>query len=102
MHRGKNGCAGDIGHVAVAEAENVIYRCGNAGCLEAVAGGAALAREGRRLAEGGGSPLLAQTLAATGTITAADLTAAAERGDAAARAARACRPPGRHDHGDPY
>ena len=59
LHRGKNGCAGDIGHVAVAEAENVICRCGNAGCLEAVAGGAALAREGRRLAESGGSPLLA-------------------------------------------
>ena len=86
LHRGRNGCAGDIGHVAVAEAETVICRCGNAGCLEAVAGGAALAREGRRLAEGGGSPLLARTLAETGTVTAADLTAAAERGDAAARA----------------
>jgi predicted NBD/HSP70 family sugar kinase len=86
LHRGKNGCAGDIGHVAVAEAENVICRCGNVGCLEAVAGGAALAREGRRLAEAGDSTLLARTLAETGTVTAADLTAAAHRGDAAARA----------------
>lgn len=86
LHRGSNGCAGDIGHVAVAEAENVICRCGNAGCLEAVAGGAALAREGRRLAETGGSPVMAEILASTGSLTAADVTAAAERGDAAARA----------------
>jgi glucokinase-like ROK family protein len=86
LHRGRNGCAGDIGHVAVAEAENVICRCGNAGCLEAVAGGAALAREGRRLAESGGSPAMAEILVATGTLTAADVTTAAERGDAAARA----------------
>jgi glucokinase-like ROK family protein len=86
LHRGTNGCAGDIGHVAVAEAENVICRCGNAGCLEAVAGGAALAREGRRLAETGGSALMAEILATSGTLTAADVTAAAERGDAAARA----------------
>jgi predicted NBD/HSP70 family sugar kinase len=86
LHRGKNGCAGDIGHVAIAEAENVICRCGNAGCLEAVAGGAALAREGRRLAEAGGSPLLTRILASNGSITAADLTTAAERGDAPARA----------------
>jgi glucokinase-like ROK family protein len=86
LHRGTNGCAGDIGHVAVAEAENVICRCGNAGCLEAIAGGAALAREGRRLAETGGSPAMAEILAATGSVTAADVTVAAERGDAAARA----------------
>ncbi|WP_218671333.1 ROK family transcriptional regulator [Microbispora sp. GKU 823] len=86
LHRGTNGCAGDIGHIAVPEAENVICRCGNAGCLEAVAGGAALAREGRRLAESGGSRVLAEILAAKGTLTTADVTVAAGRGDAAARA----------------
>jgi glucokinase-like ROK family protein len=86
LHRGANGCAGDIGHVAVAEAENVICRCGNSGCLEAVAGGAALAREGRRLAESGGSPVMADMLAAKGSLGAEDVTAAAERGDPAARA----------------
>ncbi|PWW24413.1 glucokinase-like ROK family protein [Geodermatophilus normandii] len=86
LHRGVNGCAGDIGHVAVAEADAVICRCGNVGCLEAVAGGAALARDGRRLAESGASPGMAEVLAATGDLTAADVTAAAERGDPAARA----------------
>jgi predicted NBD/HSP70 family sugar kinase len=85
-HRGANGCAGDIGHVAVAGAENVICRCGNVGCLEAVAGGAALARDARQLAESGGSPIMAGMLAAQGHLTAADVTAAAGRGDPAARA----------------
>ena len=86
LHRGTNGCAGDIGHVAVAEAEDVVCRCGNTGCLEAVAGGAAVAREGRRLAESGESPGLAAVLAATGGVGTADVLAAAERGDPAARA----------------
>jgi predicted NBD/HSP70 family sugar kinase len=86
VHRGVSGCAGDIGHVAVAEADSVICRCGNVGCLEAVAGGAALARDGRRLAECGGSSVMAEILAATGELAAADVTTAAERGDPAARA----------------
>ena len=42
IHRGAHGAAGDIGHVQ-ATSEDVICRCGNTGCLEAVAGGAALA-----------------------------------------------------------
>ncbi|GAA0248356.1 ROK family protein [Cryptosporangium japonicum] len=86
LHRGHNGCAGDIGHVVAAETEGVICRCGNSGCLEAVAGGAAIAREGRWLAETGGSPLMAEMLAATGAIRAADVTNAAYRGDPGARA----------------
>lgn len=85
VHRGANGCAGDIGHVAVPEAGDVVCRCGNVGCLEAAAGGAALARDGRRLAESGGSPLLAELLAMNGDITAADVSLAAVRGDPAAR-----------------
>jgi glucokinase-like ROK family protein len=86
LHRGANGCAGDIGHVAVTDNENVICRCGNVGCLEAIAGGAALAREGRRLAESGGSPIMAELLADNGIFTAAEVTVAADRGDPAARA----------------
>jgi predicted NBD/HSP70 family sugar kinase len=42
IHRGAHGAAGDIGHVQ-ATSEDVVCRCGNTGCLEAVAGGAALA-----------------------------------------------------------
>jgi predicted NBD/HSP70 family sugar kinase len=44
VHRGADGGAGDIGHISVAGHDDVICRCGNAGCLEAVAAGPALAR----------------------------------------------------------
>lgn len=42
LHRGAQGCAGDIGHIRVADLDDPC-RCGNSGCLEAVAGGASLA-----------------------------------------------------------
>jgi predicted NBD/HSP70 family sugar kinase len=44
VHRGADGGAGDIGHISVAGHDDAICRCGNAGCLEAVAAGPALAR----------------------------------------------------------
>lgn len=44
IHRGAHGAAGDIGHVQAAP-EEVTCRCGNNGCLEAAAGGAALAAQ---------------------------------------------------------
>src|SRR5918992_1550866 len=45
LHRGAQGCAGDIGHIRVSGHEEAGCRCGNSACLEAVAGGAALARQ---------------------------------------------------------
>jgi len=41
--RGAQGSAGDIGHIHVRDHDDVLCRCGNRGCLEAVAGGRALA-----------------------------------------------------------
>ncbi|HET6547741.1 MAG TPA: ROK family transcriptional regulator [Solirubrobacter sp.] len=43
IHRGAQGAAGDIGHVRLAGHDDVVCRCGNVGCLEAVTGGRALA-----------------------------------------------------------
>ncbi|GAA3756393.1 putative NBD/HSP70 family sugar kinase [Spinactinospora alkalitolerans] len=43
LHRGSQGSAGDIGHIRVPGADDALCRCGNTGCLEAVAGGTALA-----------------------------------------------------------
>jgi predicted NBD/HSP70 family sugar kinase len=43
VHRGANGAAGDIGHIRLAGHDDVLCPCGNSGCLEAVAGGDALA-----------------------------------------------------------
>jgi predicted NBD/HSP70 family sugar kinase len=43
LHRGSRGAAGDLGHVRVPHGAEVTCRCGNVGCLEAVASGAAVA-----------------------------------------------------------
>jgi len=45
IHRGARGGAGDIGHIRVPGHEEVVCRCGNIACVEAVAGGGALARK---------------------------------------------------------
>jgi predicted NBD/HSP70 family sugar kinase len=42
--RGERGAAGDIGHFVVAPDSDEVCRCGNRGCLDAVAGGWAIAR----------------------------------------------------------
>lgn len=83
LHRGAQGAAGDIGHVSVLDDESVLCRCGNTGCLEALAGGYALARDGLAAARAGRSERLATVYAATGTVTARDITAAAGTGDPA-------------------
>ncbi|ACZ31417.1 ROK family protein [Xylanimonas cellulosilytica DSM 15894] len=43
LMRGAQGAAGDLGHVALPGAEDVPCRCGNLGCLEAVASAQAVA-----------------------------------------------------------
>jgi glucokinase len=45
LQRGAEGIAGDIGHVQIARGANVACRCGNIGCLEAMAAGPALAQK---------------------------------------------------------
>jgi predicted NBD/HSP70 family sugar kinase len=50
IRRGALGAAGDIGHIRLSGHDDVICQCGNTGCLEAVAGGRALAE---RLAAAG-------------------------------------------------
>jgi predicted NBD/HSP70 family sugar kinase len=43
LHRGAQGAAGDMGHLQLPHGADVVCRCGNTGCLEAVASGAAIA-----------------------------------------------------------
>jgi predicted NBD/HSP70 family sugar kinase len=48
IQRGALGAAGEIGHIPVRDADQIQCRCGNVGCVEAIAGGTALlARLGR-------------------------------------------------------
>jgi glucokinase-like ROK family protein len=83
IHRGAQGSAGDIGHVQVVSDDRQICRCGKVDCLEAHAGGAALAREGTVLAQRGQSERLAAILADHGRITAREVIRAARVGDPA-------------------
>jgi len=48
IHRGEQGAAGDLGHIQITRDPAVVCRCGNVGCLEAVAGGGAMAAALRR------------------------------------------------------
>lgn len=84
LHRGSNGCAGDIGHTTAINDSSVTCWCGKHGCLEAIASGAALARDGNALALEGQSLLLGQVLVGNGVITAKDVALAASSGDVAA------------------
>jgi predicted NBD/HSP70 family sugar kinase len=56
LQRGAQGIAGDIGHIPVSSGAGIACRCGNTGCLEAVASGPAIAarlrREGRSARSG--------------------------------------------------
>ncbi len=45
VHHGVDGAAGDIGHIPVIRDTSTLCRCGNVGCLEAVASGAAIAKQ---------------------------------------------------------
>jgi predicted NBD/HSP70 family sugar kinase len=81
LHRGAQGYAGDIGHVAVSDDARAICSCGNTGCLEAVAGSQAIARQAIERVGHGESPMLAEILATGRQITSADVGMAARKGD---------------------
>jgi glucokinase-like ROK family protein len=81
IHRGAQGAAGDVGHIQVVDAASVLCRCGNVGCLEALAGGGALSRDGEALARSGRSERLRIALEQHGRVTAEDVARAASFGD---------------------
>ncbi|MFF2050303.1 ROK family protein [Leifsonia sp. NPDC058194] len=81
VHRGANGGAGDVGHIIVTEAPDVVCRCGQTGCLEAIAGGWALARDAQLEASEGRSLFLAERLTEKGTILPIDVADGARAGD---------------------
>ncbi len=83
VYRGTTGSAGDIGHIR-AVPDGRPCACGNRGCLEAHFSGAALARGAMEAARQGLSAELADRLAVNGTLTGADVAAAAVAGDTTA------------------
>ena len=81
IHRGAQGSAGDVGHIQVVDDPSLVCRCGNIGCLEALAGGAALARDGEAAARSGRSEHLARALESGISLSARDVARAAAHGD---------------------
>ncbi len=84
LHRGAQGCAGDIGHVLMDESSGVLCRCGKTGCLEALAGGTALVRDATAAAVEGRSERLLRVLGGPRDLSVAAVTEAAREGDLAA------------------
>ncbi|MFP3962102.1 ROK family transcriptional regulator [Actinomadura fulvescens] len=93
IYRGVSGSAGDIGHIRINDG-GPMCACGNAGCLEAYFGGAALTRDALAAARSGRSPYLARLLESGAEITARDVAEAAAAGDP--EAVRLVREGGRH------
>lgn len=82
VYRGTTGFAGEIGHITIEE-NGPICTCGNHGCLEALAGGKAIARKAREAIESGKRTEL--TAIAPEKIRAVHVAAAAQRGDLVAQ-----------------
>jgi len=84
IHRGSNGSAGDIGHICV-DKQGPICRCGNRGCLEAMAAGPAIAEKAMQAVRDGKSELLRKMMDEhQGMLTPEDVNAACREGDEAA------------------
>ncbi len=80
LHRGAQGSAGDIGHVKVSDDPTIVCRCGNTGCLEALASSWALGRQGQELVERGESSFLLERTAGR-AVTGDDVVVGAISGD---------------------
>jgi glucokinase-like ROK family protein len=82
IYGGTTGSAGEIGHLTVDE-NGPLCACGNHGCLEAFAGGHAIAAQARKLVASGKRTLLSEKN--LDSVTARDVVEAARRGDLAAQ-----------------
>jgi len=78
IYGGNTGSAGEIGHLTIDE-NGPLCACGNHGCLEAFAGGHAIASQAKKLVASGKRTLLSEKNLES--ITAGDVAEAARRGD---------------------
>jgi glucokinase len=86
LYRGASYGAGEIGHLTVLP-DGPECRCGNRGCLEAIASGTAVTRKAwRMIAGGGGKGILESAGGSIDAVTAATVGEAGLRGDPEAQA----------------
>jgi glucokinase len=79
IYRGVTGSAGEIGHLTIEE-NGPLCTCGNHGCLEALAGGRAIALQAQDAIKAGSRTQLSN-IQPIESITAREVAAAARRGD---------------------
>lgn len=85
VYRGATGAGAELGHVVIqADGPPCQGNCPNHGCIEALASGTALGREGKAAAESSPDSALGKLLAAGETVDGTVVTKAALAGDATA------------------
>ena len=82
---GKNGFAGELGHVYREEAKDRVCGCGRKGCLETICSATGVARTARIMLEESSEPSLLRDLTSK-EITSYEVSKAAEKGDKIAKA----------------
>jgi glucokinase len=86
VYRGTHGAGAELGHTVVdIDGPPCQGNCPNRGCIEAVASGTALGREGRAAAERAPRSMLGRALAEDGELSGKAVTGAALAGDETAR-----------------
>lgn len=83
VYHGQTGSAGEIGHVMI-DKDGPPCKCGSYGCLEAMAGGPAIAQRARLSIEVG-QPTVLKAIKPIDRLTAKDVCQAAQQGDALSR-----------------
>jgi glucokinase len=82
VYRGSSGAGAELGHVVIDEDGPPCQgNCPNRGCVEALASGTAIAREGLAAAEGAPDSVLGRALADGATLDGKEVTEAALEGD---------------------
>ena len=85
LQRGETGVAGEAGHIIINPVGGELCGCGATGCLEAMASGTALGRDGRRAAAADPEGLLTQLAGTAASVTGETVYQAALAGDTDAR-----------------
>jgi glucokinase len=86
LYRGSTGAAGELGHIVIeADGPPCQGSCPNRGCVESLASGTAIAREGRAAAQRSPESALGRALARGEALDGVLVTNAALEGDEAAR-----------------
>lgn len=83
VFRGADGAAGDIGHICV-DPDGPRCHCGNAGCLEVLAGAPGIVRDALEAAQRAESPIITALALHTEVLTVREVGLAARQGDEAA------------------